>query len=223
MKAFMIYAESREMIEQLEPEEKAELLDALMAYSFGGEMPEISRMANMVFIAIRQKIDAQEESYKNKSKAGAASAEARRNKAEQNATESNSGEQNATDANRAGNININKNININPNVEEKEEPTAPRKKTTRKTTSFTPPTKEEIRDYVHEAGLQMDPDAFFDHFESNGWKVGGKAPMVDWKATARNWARREKTFRPENRKDERRIDYDAVIRDLYISGGGATG
>lgn len=87
---------------------------------------------------------------------------------------------------------------------------------------FAPPTLEEVRDYVREAGLQMDPQRFFDYFTSNGWKVSGRAPMKDWKAAARNWAAREKVYRPENKKDERRIDYDAAIRDLYIrevSGG----
>lgn len=33
-------------------------------------------------------------------------------------------------------------------------------------------------------------DKFFDHFESNGWKIGGKAPMKDWKAATRNWVKR---------------------------------
>lgn len=107
---------------------------------------------------------------------------------------------------------------LSPDGDKKEEPSAPRKNEPR----FAPPTLEEIRDYIHEAGLQMDPQRFFDYFTSNGWKVSGRAPMKDWKAAARNWAAREKVYRPENKKDERRIDYDAAIRDLYIrevSGG----
>ena len=28
---------------------------------------------------------------------------------------------------------------------------------------------------------------FFNYYESNGWKVGGKTAMKDWKAAARNW------------------------------------
>lgn len=28
---------------------------------------------------------------------------------------------------------------------------------------------------------------FFNYYEANGWKVGGKAPMQNWKAAARNW------------------------------------
>lgn len=31
---------------------------------------------------------------------------------------------------------------------------------------------------------------FWNHFQSNGWKVGGKAPMKDWQAAARNWISR---------------------------------
>lgn len=61
---------------------------------------------------------------------------------------------------------------------------------------FQPPALAEIIAYCQEAQLlKTDPKEFFDHFTSNGWKVGGKAPMKDWKAAIRNWERREKTFR----------------------------
>ncbi len=53
------------------------------------------------------------------------------------------------------------------------------------------PTRDELTDYQAEAGLSFDPDAFLDHYESVGWKIGNR-PMKDWKATARNWDRREK-------------------------------
>lgn len=80
------------------------------------------------------------------------------------------------------------------------------------------PTLEEVRRYWETAGLRGDPSSFFDHFESNGWRVSGKAPMKDWKAAARNWSRREEQF---NRKgtpkdNERRYTKDEIkqrIRD----------
>lgn len=34
-------------------------------------------------------------------------------------------------------------------------------------------------------------ELFFNHFENNGWKQGGKAPMKDWTLAARNWIARE--------------------------------
>jgi hypothetical protein len=55
-------------------------------------------------------------------------------------------------------------------------------------TSFIPPTVDQVRAYVTENGLRVDPDQFVDHYESNGWKVG-KNPMRDWQAAARKWGR----------------------------------
>lgn len=60
---------------------------------------------------------------------------------------------------------------------------------------FVKPTIEQVREYVIEAKLtKVDPDAFYDHFESNGWKVSGITPMKDWKAAVRNWNRRADNF-----------------------------
>lgn len=62
-------------------------------------------------------------------------------------------------------------------------PPAPRK-------GFVPPTQAEIGAYVREAKLTMDPQEFVDYYTANGWKVGSHA-MKDWRAAARNWARKE--------------------------------
>ncbi|NBR97484.1 MAG: hypothetical protein EBT48_07775, partial [Verrucomicrobia bacterium] len=35
-----------------------------------------------------------------------------------------------------------------------------------------------------------DAEKAFDYYEANGWKVGGRAAVVDWKACARNCSRR---------------------------------
>lgn|GEM_PF-2105923 len=53
------------------------------------------------------------------------------------------------------------------------------------------PVMGEVLGYFEELGAApRDGAAFHDHFQSNGWKVGGRAPMKDWKAAARNWVRR---------------------------------
>ena len=62
-------------------------------------------------------------------------------------------------------------------------PPAPKKR-------FVPPTQAEIGAYVREAKLTMDPQEFVDYYTANGWKVGSHA-MKDWRAAARNWARKE--------------------------------
>lgn len=59
---------------------------------------------------------------------------------------------------------------------------------------FVPPTADDVRRFAEEQSLSIDPDAFIDHYESVGWKIGGRSPMKDWRAAARGWARRQKEF-----------------------------
>ena len=54
-------------------------------------------------------------------------------------------------------------------------------------TRFTPPTVEEVRAYCSERGNSVDPEAFIDHYTANGWLIGGKSKMKDWKAAVRTW------------------------------------
>ena len=67
------------------------------------------------------------------------------------------------------------------------------KKTNTKKT-FNKPTLEELKEYCRQQNLTIDCEYFFDYYESNGWKVSN-TPMKDWKATIRNWARREKQYK----------------------------
>lgn len=59
---------------------------------------------------------------------------------------------------------------------------------------FSAPSADEVAAYWREASLAGDPQRFHDHFTANGWKVGGKAPMRDWRAAARNWSRNERSL-----------------------------
>jgi hypothetical protein len=42
----------------------------------------------------------------------------------------------------------------------------------------------------------VEAQKFFNHFESNGWRVGGKTAMRNWNAAARNWMLNSKNFIP---------------------------
>ena len=55
---------------------------------------------------------------------------------------------------------------------------------------FTPPTQEEIESFCQEQGLSVDAGRFIDYYSANGWMIG-RSHMKDWKATVRNWARRD--------------------------------
>ena len=53
---------------------------------------------------------------------------------------------------------------------------------------FIKPSVNEILAYCKERKNSIDPNRFYDHYESNGWCVG-KNKMKDWKAAVRTWER----------------------------------
>lgn len=56
------------------------------------------------------------------------------------------------------------------------------------------PTLSQWSEYAKSIGwIGKDVQGAFDHYESNGWKVGGRAPVKDWQAAARNCFRRNQT------------------------------
>src|SRR5690554_6916968 len=65
---------------------------------------------------------------------------------------------------------------------------------------FVPPELKEVKTFFHEnkSSYQV-AEMFFNHFESNGWKVAGKAPMKKWKAAARNWIMRDEKYQAQSR------------------------
>ena len=48
----------------------------------------------------------------------------------------------------------------------------------------------------------VEAEKFFNHFQSNGWLVGGKSKMKDWKAAARNWIINAEKFTNKTRHPE---------------------
>ena len=65
---------------------------------------------------------------------------------------------------------------------------------------FIAPNIQEIQSYfLEKENTQTEAERFFNYFESNGWLVGGKTKMKDWKAAARNWMLNTKRFaKPES-------------------------
>jgi hypothetical protein len=62
----------------------------------------------------------------------------------------------------------------------------------KKNTSFYSPSIEEVKDFFKN---DSEAETFFNHFESNGWLVGGKAKMKNWQAAARNWIKRSQEYK----------------------------
>jgi len=48
------------------------------------------------------------------------------------------------------------------------------------------PSLEEVISYQEESGIDVDPEAFWDYYEGNGW-MRGDSPIRNWKAVMRGW------------------------------------
>ncbi|MFA9391836.1 MAG: hypothetical protein ACERKD_18645 [Prolixibacteraceae bacterium] len=58
-----------------------------------------------------------------------------------------------------------------------------------------PPSQQHVRIYFDEKGYSpVEGEKFFNYFQSNGWLVGGRSKMKDWKAAARNWMLNSQRF-----------------------------
>lgn len=83
---------------------------------------------------------------------------------------------------------LNKDIDSNKNIES----------IGAKTKRFCKPTLEEVKNYINENNLNVNPQYWYDFYESNGWKVG-RNPMKDWKACVRRWNKTEMNDLKSNR------------------------
>jgi len=68
---------------------------------------------------------------------------------------------------------------------------------------FVKPTLNDLELYCVERQNKVDIQKFFDHYESNGWKVG-KNPMKDWKAAIRTWEKN--TFETASNKKASKLE-----------------
>lgn len=68
------------------------------------------------------------------------------------------------------------------------------------TKRFTPPSVEEVSEYIFAQGYMVDAEEFVDFYTSKDWMVG-KNKMKDWQAAVRTWERsrkeKQKTFSDE--------------------------
>ncbi len=57
------------------------------------------------------------------------------------------------------------------------------------------PTLQEAKNYFEQNDwLVLEAEKFYNYFESNGWLVGGKTPMKNWHAAAKNWVLNSNNF-----------------------------
>lgn len=193
-----------EEMELLSDEEFGRLCRALLTYSSTGEAPALEGAERYQWKRVQMQEDRYRESYNETSKtlseAGKRGA-AKRWGAQSNdnpATDSDS-QAIAPNSRAIGVINTplasngengNTETETNTDTETNNSPSIDGRVNNTRAKRFAPPTLEEVSAYRDEIGSNVEPQSFLDYYASNGWKVG-KNPMRDWKATFRNWTRKE--------------------------------
>ena len=81
-----------------------------------------------------------------------------------------------------------------------------------KSARFQKPTVEEIRSYCLERKNGIDPETFYNYYESKGWVIGKNGKMKDWKAAVRNWNRNQKPTADEQKQAKEAEDLDKYAR-----------
>lgn len=61
----------------------------------------------------------------------------------------------------------------------------------------------------------LEAKKFFNHYQSIGWRVGGKTRIVDWKATARNWMLKANELKAEKTEIEVRLEMDNLRTNIH--------
>lgn len=56
---------------------------------------------------------------------------------------------------------------------------------------FVPPTLEEVKEEIATKGYNIDPEAFWYHYETNGWRQSKGNPIKNWQACLVTWSKRK--------------------------------
>ena len=161
--------------------QRGDLLTAIFAHERGEELPKLDKETNMAFIAIRQDLVRNAESYavkcetnrKNGKKGGRPKKNEDEEGTERFSEKPNGPFENPTKPNKTLYENDNENEN---------EVIYLKKKT------FSAPSVDEVAAYCKDHGYKVDAQMFVDFYSSKGWMVG-KNKMKDWKAAVRTWER----------------------------------
>lgn len=89
------------------------------------------------------------------------------------------------------------------------------KKLRQKNKSMAMPTEQELLKYFQEQNFpELEAKKFFNYFSSNGWLIGGKTPMANWKAAAQNWMINSANF---NAQHHHNTDTTPTIRPKNLN------
>ena len=182
MEYLKVWTSFLEIMEPLTDAEKGRLFEAMLRYAEDGTPPDFEGNERFVWPAAKQAIDRTSEKaeiYRNN-----------RIKSKQNETNENKTEQIGTKQNKVEQSETAYSIKKYKDKEKKDKEILKREVQREAAARFSPPTIEEVAEYVKERGSGVNAERFVDFYASKGWKVGSQ-PMKDWRAAVRTWEKRD--------------------------------
>ena len=174
--SFVLYTKLNNVMQEMSNEEKGMLFQAIMDYQITGEIPNVPREIKLIFLTVKSDMDDNEQKYaevvEKRREAGKKSAQAK-------SASVDTSQQNEQVTTSATDMKCN---DMKCNEIDKE------KIYKKEISRFQPPTVTDISAYCQQRNNHVDPQNFFDFYESKGWMVG-KNKMKDWKAAVRTWER----------------------------------
>lgn len=175
---------------------RGKINDAIQRFAIYGEEPEDEYLKYTMYSVIRSQIIRDREKYESTCEERRRAALIRWQTNDASAydcTQVDANDASAydciqVDANDANKINKERKVNKSSKEKESKKKSAPMR--------FTPPTLEEVREFISTNGYTLvDAETFYNHYTSIGWKVGKNA-MKDWHAAVRGWQSRERKNAP---------------------------
>lgn len=220
---FIIYESWSTLITNLPTEQAGELIQALCARQLEQEHEISDPTVNAIYMMISAKMDEDAAKYSEKSAKKADAAQKRWNKSKAKAYEEVQVDADAmqTDANGCNIMQVDAdamrcNANDAKYIYKYNSKETHSKECVKKAASQQPPSIDDVRSFARDEGLSgFNADAFWNFYESKGWKIGGE-DMADWRSAARCWHARDrnKSTRAPNNKfldiPKQDIDYDAI-------------
>ena len=209
---FIIYESWSTLITNLPTEQAGELIQALCARQLEQEHEITDPTVNAIYMMISAKMDEDTAKYSEKSTKRTDAAQKRWSKRKAPASEEVQVDTDAmqTDAKACNAMQMDGKYIYKYNSKETHS-----KECVKKAASQQPPSIDDVRSFARDEGLtNFNADAFWNFYESKGWKVGGD-DMADWRSAARCWHARDrnKPRAPDNKFldiPKQDIDYDAI-------------
>lgn len=183
---FTFWRSFRDVISHMPEVDQLPIYKAITNFGLDGTEPnveELSQLGHVAWLAMKPNL----QSGWAKSNAGRRGGGAGTGDSKARFGNKNASRTQAECKQNASNKNKNENEELERECVDVQREVAPRAPAKR----FTPPTVAEVEAYARKARLRMDAASFVDHYNANGWLVGGRSPMMDWEAAARNWARKD--------------------------------